>query len=82
MLWILCVNLIFTNVALNAKRNLFKSEDQQRLCCRGGKAKEDGEKRMCVESGMFRAKGLGREKKWRCGEPTRLRWDLNPQSFN
>lgn len=47
-----------------------QSEDQQRLCCRGGKAREDGEKRMCVESGMFRAKGLGREKKWRCGETT------------
>lgn len=26
MPWIVCVNLIFTNVALNAKRNLFKKE--------------------------------------------------------
>lgn len=42
-----------------------QSEDQQRLCCRGGKAREDGEKRMCVESGTSRAKGLGREEKWR-----------------
>ena len=47
-----------------------QSEDQRQLCCRGGKAREDGEKRMCVESGMFRAKGLGREKKWRGGETT------------
>lgn len=26
MPWILCVNLIFTNEALNTKRNLFKKE--------------------------------------------------------
>ena len=42
-----------------------QSEDQQRLCCRVGKAREDGEMRMWIESGMARAKGLGREIQWR-----------------